>query len=614
MRIISRLGLSMISISDLKISRKLVLGFSAIIAIIAGTGGVTLANVNTMNEARAETARGNATLSAIADAQFRLARQENSVRGWLVSLDTYYLGRVDSHRAKFKEALATMRELAASETEQLERINAVEAAADAWYDGIIPLAARLARDPATRSQAAALVGNDGRADQLIGPAEDAIDALIEAERAQLTANEARSEAAAQMVGMVVIGGLIISALLAIGVGLALTRMIAAPVTRMTDAMRRLAEGDKTIEVPAIGRQDEIGEMAGAVQVFKDAAIALDRAAAEQMRLEAQAAEERARNEAIRAATEKEQNEVVESLAAALDGVAKGDLTRQVTQRFAGRYEKLRDDFNGAVRQLQQAMARVAQSTQSITSGTNEISRAADDLSRRTETQAASLEETAAALDEITAAVTKTAAGAVHANNTVADARSEAERGGEIVSEAVRAMTEIAQSSQQIAQIIGVIDEIAFQTNLLALNAGVEAARAGDAGRGFAVVASEVRALAQRSADAAKEIKSLIATSGDHVQSGVARINNAGDAIASIVAKVTEINALVGEIAASAKEQSLGLSEVNTAINQMDQVTQQNAAMVEQTTAASRSLADEADGLGQLVGQFKVAEAGRRQAA
>lgn len=210
-----------------------------------------------------------------------------------------------------------------------------------------------------------------------------------------------------MVGMVVIGGLIISALLAIGVGLALTRMIAAPVTRMTDAMRRLAEGDKTIEVPAIGRKDEIGEMAGAVQVFKDAAIALDRAAAEQMRLEAQAAEERARNEAIRAATEKEQNEVVESLAAALDGVAKGDLTRQVTQRFAGRYEKLRDDFNGAVRQLQQAMARVAQSTQSITSGTNEISRAADDLSRRTETQAASLEETAAALDEITAAVTKT---------------------------------------------------------------------------------------------------------------------------------------------------------------------------------------------------------------
>jgi methyl-accepting chemotaxis protein len=167
------------------------------------------------------------------------------------------------------------------------------------------------------------------------------------------------------------------------------------------------------------------------------------------------------------------------------------------------------------------------------------------------------------------------------------------------------MTEIEQSSRQISQIIGVIDEIAFQTNLLALNAGVEAARAGEAGRGFAVVASEVRALAQRSADAAKEIKGLISTSSEQVETGVERINNAGQAISSIVSKVAEINGLVSEIAASAREQSLGLGEVNTAINQMDQVTQQNAAMVEETTAASRSLADEADDLGRLVGQFKV---------
>lgn len=596
----------MFSINDLKISRKLVLGFTAVIGIIAATGVAAIVNINTMNHARAETSRGNATLAAVADAQFRLARQENSVRGWIISLDPYYLERVESHRGKFKEALDTMRALTEGEAEQLATIDSLEAAADQWYEGIVPVATRLARNPATHAQAAALVGNNGVADTLIAPAEEGIDAVIAAEQAQLEELEARSEAAAAMVTYVILGGLLISALLSIAIGVGLTRAIAGPVTLMTAAMRKLAGGDKTIVVPAVGRKDEIGEMAGAVQVFKDAAIALDRAAAEQKRLEAEAAAERARNDAARAEAEREQNEVVGALADALDGVAKGDLTREVTQRFAGRYEKLRDDFNAAIRQLHEAMTLVAHSTRSITNGSNEISRAADDLSRRTETQAASLEETAAALDEITAAVSKTASGASHANATVTRARTEAQNGSETVGEAVKAMSEIAQSSQQIAQIIGVIDEIAFQTNLLALNAGVEAARAGDAGRGFAVVASEVRALAQRSADAAKEIKALISASGAQVETGVERINNAGEAIAGIVSKMTEINSLVAEIAASAKEQSLGLGEVNTAINQMDQVTQQNAAMVEETTAASRVLADEATDLGRLVGQFKVA--------
>ncbi|HYD87054.1 MAG TPA: methyl-accepting chemotaxis protein [Vitreimonas sp.] len=594
----------MISINDLKLSRKLVLGFTAVIAVIVATGAVALVNINTMNEARAATTRGNAALAAVADAQFRLARQENSVRGWLISLDPYYLERVESHRAKFKDALTTLRSLVSAE--QQASIAATEAAADQWYDGIVPQATQLAQDPATRAQAAALVGNNGVADQLIAPAEEGIEATIAAVSADLEHLEARSKAAAEMVAIVILGGLLLTALLAIGIGVLLTRTIAAPVTAMTDAMRRLAAGDKTIVVPAIGRKDEVGEMAGAVQVFKDAAIALDRAAAEKARMEEEAAAERARNDAARSEAEKEQNEVVGALADALDGVAKGDLTRQVTTRFAGRYEKLREDFNAAIRQLHEAMSLVAQSTHSITAGSSEINQAAGELSRRTETQAASLEETAAALDEITAAVSKTATGASHANTTVTQARTEAQRGGETVAEAVKAMTEIEQSSQQIAQIIGVIDEIAFQTNLLALNAGVEAARAGEAGRGFAVVASEVRALAQRCADAAKEIKALISASGEHVQAGVERIHHAGEAIGGIVAKIAEISTLVGEIAASAKEQSVGLGEVNTAINQMDQVTQQNAAMVEETTAASRVLADGARDLGRLVGQFKIA--------
>jgi methyl-accepting chemotaxis protein len=248
------------------------------------------------------------------------------------------------------------------------------------------------------------------------------------------------------------------------------------------------------------------------------------------------------------------------------------------------------------------------------SGADEISKAADDLSRRTEQQAASLEETAAALDQITATVRKTADGANHAQGVVQTARANAAESAHVVKRATDAMGEIESSSKQIGQIIGVIDEIAFQTNLLALNAGVEAARAGDAGKGFAVVASEVRALAQRSAEAAKEIKTLINASSAQVGQGVSLVAETGKALQLIVEQVAEINGIVTEIAASAQEQATGLHQVNTAVNQMDQVTQQNAAMVEESTAASHSLAGEAVEVARLIGQFKTGSAAPAQAS
>ena len=254
------------------------------------------------------------------------------------------------------------------------------------------------------------------------------------------------------------------------------------------------------------------------------------------------------------------------------------------------------------------MTTVVTNVAAIRSGAGEISQAADDLSRRTEQQAASLEETAAALDQITATVRKTASGAKQCSDVVLAARGDAEKSGEIVRDAVGAMSAIEQSSTQISQIIGVIDEIAFQTNLLALNAGVEAARAGDAGRGFAVVASEVRALAQRSADAAKEIKTLISSSGTQVGAGVSLVGQTGEALNRIVERVAEIDGLVSEISASAQEQATGLQQVNTAVNQMDQVTQQNAAMVEQSTAASHSLSQEAETLAGSVARFQIGAA------
>jgi methyl-accepting chemotaxis protein len=409
-----------------------------------------------------------------------------------------------------------------------------------------------------------------------------------------------------------VGGSLAVALVALALFSWFAISLARPIRELTVAMNGLAGGNLDTAVDGQGRSDEIGAMANAVQVFKDNAVALQEANAEAERLGHVTADERRRNEAARAAASKEQTFVVEAIGTGLERLAEGDLTHRVAG-FPGEYEKLEADFNDAMAKLQETMRTIARNTDGIHSGTGEISQAADDLSRRTEQQAASLEETAAALDEITATVRKTAEGATHARSVVSTAKSDAERSGEIVNDAVAAMGEIEKSAGQISQIIGVIDEIAFQTNLLALNAGVEAARAGEAGRGLAVVAQEVRALAQRSAEAAKEIKALISASSAQVSSGVTLVGDTGKALSKIAAQVAEINGIVAEIAASAQEQSTGLAEVNTAVNQMDQVTQQNAAMVEQTTAASHSLANEAEQLSALVGRFKVDVEPKRQA-
>ena len=388
-------------------------------------------------------------------------------------------------------------------------------------------------------------------------------------------------------------------------GLALSHALVPPLVSVIGVMGQLAAGDNTVEVPGSGRRDEVGQMARAVQVFKDAA-------ADKMRLEFEAAEqrrlaesERQRNEVGRAEAAAAQAAVVEAVAAGLERLAAGDLTYRLEQAFPVEFERLRGDFNAALERLQDAMRAVVANAEAIRSGTGEIAQASDDLSRRTEQQAASLEQTAATLDQITATVKRTAEGAKQAREAVSRTRADAERSGVVVRDAVASMDEIERSSQQVGRIIGVIDEIAFQTNLLALNAGVEAARAGEAGRGFAVVASEVRALAQRSAEAAKEIKALISASAEQVGAGARLVGETGQALERIVAQVGEVDGAVAEIAGSAGEQATGLAEVNTAVTRMDQVTQQNAAMVEESTAAVRALAQETEALARLAGRFRV---------
>ncbi|WP_378945743.1 methyl-accepting chemotaxis protein [Mesorhizobium sp. ANAO-SY3R2] len=310
-------------------------------------------------------------------------------------------------------------------------------------------------------------------------------------------------------------------------------------------------------------------------------------------------------EAGQEAIKQERALVANSIGVGLAKLAAKDLTYRMEEELPEAYRKLQSDFNAAIEQLEGAMQSVAGGTNAIQSGTQEMAVAADDLSRRTEQQAASLEETAAALDQITATVKKSAEGATHARQVVVAADEDAKQSALIVRQAVEAMDAIMNSARQIGQIIGVIDEIAFQTNLLALNAGVEAARAGDAGRGFAVVASEVRALAQRSADAAKEIKSLISASTTRVEGGVELVVETGKSLERILVQVADINNVVAAIASGAQEQATGLDQVNTAINLMDQATQQNAAMVEETTAAAHSLSHETVQLAELIGQFEV---------
>jgi len=367
------------------------------------------------------------------------------------------------------------------------------------------------------------------------------------------------------------------------------------------AMRSLASGESDVALPAISGNDEVAEMAQAVQVFKQNAM-------ERARLEAEAIANRSQSEIERAQAAEEQAEVVRRLGDGLKDLAGGDLMVRLDDGFSPTYAQIRDDFNEAIDKLKSTILTVVESTGAISTGAQEICAASDDLSRRTEQQAASLEQTAATITEITEAVKKSAEGTSHAREVVTAADADAKQSAVVVRQAVDAMGAIVKSSQQIGQIIGVIDEIAFQTNLLALNAGVEAARAGEAGRGFAVVASEVRALAQRSAEAAKEIKTLISESAGQVDAGVKLVGETGRSLERIMAQVTDINAVVGDIAAGANEQSTALQEINTAIEQMNLVTQQNAAMVEESTAAGHSLSQETSKLSQLISQFHVGRA------
>ncbi|KQI73271.1 chemotaxis protein [Loktanella sp. 5RATIMAR09] len=366
--------------------------------------------------------------------------------------------------------------------------------------------------------------------------------------------------------------------------------VVRPLARLGDAMGRISDKEYDVDLSDQKRGDEIGSLFNSLNDF-----------CQKLRASDEAEEERK-------ALQVKQAEVVNRLSIALTKLADGDLKHKIETPFDGDYDQLRQDYNRTMLNLNKTIGSVVIRSGAIRQRSDGMSRASDDLSRRTENQAATLEETAAALDQMTASVRSAADGARQVKEVVGSARQDADKSEPVVKDAVHAMTEIEGSSQEISQIIGVIDDIAFQTNLLALNAGVEAARAGEAGRGFAVVASEVRALAQRSSDAAKQIKALISESSGQVERGVALVGQAGQVLTKIASHINHISDLVAEIASGAEEQSIGLGEINIGVTQLDKVTQQNAAMVEEATASSHALNGDAAQLEELVTHFRLDEA------
>jgi methyl-accepting chemotaxis protein len=594
-------------LANVRIAHKLVLGFACILAIF---GAVSMAISGALAHVESAEAANTAAHAVLIDLeQLTAARydQSQTARGFIITRVERHANLYAAATKLFDETLARTKADAASAPDSAAALDAVAKLADAasgWQKEVGDPEVQLTRDPATVDQAIE-VAKSPKSSAHMQQFREALDKARAVVGAALKNSEASQNAAlafsenAQMIGAFV------ATLCSLAVGWGLYRAIAQPIAGMTGVMRKLAAGETTLDVPAQGQADELGMMAAAVENFRHAAIEKRRLDAETEASRRQLEEERAARDNLEAEQHGKVETAVSLLGAGLARLAAKDLTYRMAEDMPDAYRKLQGDFNIAIAQLEEAMLGVSGRTGAIHSNSRELSASADEMSRRTEQQAASLEETAAALDEITATMRKAASGAMHAREVVADAKNDAEKGGAVAEKAVAAMGGIANSSRQVGQIIGVIDEIAFQTNLLALNAGVEAARAGDAGRGFAVVAAEVRSLAQRSATAAKEIKGLISTSATQVEQGVALVAETGHALERIMTKVGEINRIISEIAAGAKEQSTGLEEVNTAINQMDQVTQRNAAMAEESTAASRVMSEETERLADLIGRFQV---------
>ena len=619
-------------LQHMKTSLKITITFAILIVVAATVSILNYRSIHFIDKTNGWIQHTNEVYRATNSILVAIVNQETGLRGYLIAGKDEFLDPYRGGIKDYEAGLAKVKELTADNPVQQQRLAALDEQAKAWRTNIAEKEIALMRNAATAEEARALEAQ-GAGKSYMDNIRSTIGAIQETERALMTTRNAEGDAAVTNSDWVNLAGLIGLTGFALFGGFALYRGIAEPVGSSTVVMRKLAEGDLDVDVPFTELKNELGEMARAVEVFKQNAIKVREMNAQEAALQAKSADLQSNiGEVVSAAVAgdftkritKNYNNVdldrfaaqVNELVASVDrGVAEtrrvisalsdGDLTAGMHGDFQGAFAELRDNVNHTMANLRHLLGQVRVAIETINGGAGEMRTASGELSKRTEQQAASLEETSAALEEITAAVKNSTERATEASHMVDEARRSTEQSSAVVQNAVSAMGRIEQASGEIGQIINVIDEIAFQTNLLALNAGVEAARAGDAGKGFAVVAQEVRELAQRSANAAKEIKTLISRSGDEVQSGVKLVTATGEALGQIQNHVVKINEHVHSIATAAREQSTGLSEVNTAVNHMDQMTQQNAAMVEESTASSNRLADEASNLARLITRFKL---------
>lgn len=503
------------------------------------------------------------------------------------------------HAAVFREVIAANKKLVV-DSDAATVLNDLDEPLARYIEGAETLVGSAATD-----RAAALAALPGFMEQF-SVLEDAMEKAGDAIQAVSVRTQTDSAAISAVTRPALKATFVLSIAFALGLILAMNRSVTSPIRRMSVDMQRLAEGDTAIEVAGAGRGDEIGQMAAAVEVFRNAAIANRRLEmdAEAARLQAESERSRLAEEA-EAAAQARLRQATAELAAGLRRLAEGDLAFSLQTQLGADFEPLRHDLNSAVDKLGTALTTVTYTIGRVDMGASTILDNIQDLSQRTERQASTLEETAAALEQLTVNVSMSAKRAAEARTVAIAANESAKSSGAVVASAVQAMGRIEESSNRISNIIGVIDEIAFQTNLLALNAGVEAARAGEAGRGFAVVAQEVRELAQRSATAAREIKDLIRNASAEVDNGVGLVSKTGEALQAIEEHIVTINAHMEAIAISSREQSSGLSEINTAIAQLDEVTQRNAAMAAEGNAESARLVGEAGELREAIGRFRT---------
>jgi methyl-accepting chemotaxis protein len=575
-------------------------------------------------------------------AREEVAREAMDLRVDIISISrmTYQLAAAPERAADFRaeaerrsgEMLARLPKIeSTADATEKDQLKAIRAALDSYFGMIRGMVDTAAKNPADTAAISAALKT----------ALDGQKAVTDTVKAYSTYSggalaTARAEAvASSTTAMLISAG---SAVVFIIIGATISTMVArrgivSPIRSLTQAMTRLANGEMNDLGIDANRRDEIGAMARAVEVFRTNALAMDELKAQEAALHRSSSDLQSSISAVVASAVAGDfsgridrdygnedlnrfsagvNQLVESVDEAVTEVrrviaalADADLTQSMEGRFQGAFAELQTNVNTTMVRLRGTMNNVRGAAGTINNNSAELSSAANDLSKRTEQQAAALEETAAALDEITATVRAASSRATEARDMVHETKQSAAKSGEIVRSAVTAMGRIEESSTKISQIIGVIDEIAFQTNLLALNAGVEAARAGEAGRGFAVVAQEVRELAQRSANAAKEIKTLISASAAEVEGGVSLVRSTGSALVEIEGLVNRVNEHVESIATAAREQATALAEINSSVNHMDQMTQKNAAMVEETTAASETLAEESRQLQQILASFRL---------